>query len=101
MFLIFDYCYNYGKLTFAKISRNGTNAVQQLRKARLSKGLPFMINTSEKECYLEYPDGTIKKVVVSKSGIEFEVLQVLSIKDAQNLRETKTKSGDMNEKIKR
>lgn len=70
-------------------SRNGTHAVQHLRKLRLSKGLPFMINSTEtgkNVCYLEYPDGKITQVAVSKSGIEFETLQILSATDANNLR---------------
>jgi hypothetical protein len=70
-------------------SRNGTDAVQQLRKTRLSKGLPFMINSTEvgeNSCYLEYPDGTITKVAVSKSGVKFQTLQTLSEIDASNLR---------------
>jgi hypothetical protein len=70
-------------------SKNGTHAVQQLRKKRLSSGLPFMINTTavgENICYLEYPDGTVKKVAVSISSNEFETLQVLSETDANNLR---------------
>ncbi|MFC5283191.1 hypothetical protein [Pedobacter alpinus] len=70
-------------------SRNGTKAVLQLRKKRLSMGLPFMINTEEIEkntCYLEYPDGTITKVAVSKSGIEFQTLEKLSTLEANELR---------------
>lgn len=76
-------------LHLQKSSENGTLAVQQLRKVRLSKGLPFMINTAEvgeNVCYLEYPDGTITKVAVSKSGIEFQTLQTLSATQASELR---------------
>ena len=37
--------------------------IKSLRKEKLSQGLPFMINSEDLpsyQCYLEYPDGSIK-----------------------------------------
>ncbi len=44
------------------IQKAGNEAVQRLRKQKLSSGHPFMINSKtlpKGQCYLEFPDGHI------------------------------------------
>lgn len=74
----------------AKIYESAANkAIRQLRKTKLSQGLPFLINTQElpsDQCYLEYPDGSIQRVTLSKSGMDFKVLDNLSSIESQLIR---------------
>lgn len=69
--------------------RNGKVLVGKLRAEKLRSGLPFMINLqnfSENQCFMEYPDGSIKLVKVVKENKDIEILKVLSTKEAQELR---------------
>jgi hypothetical protein len=77
-------CQNY-----QKIERTGTAAVKQLRRQKLLKGLPFMINSKElpsNQCYLEYPDGTIQLVSLSKTARDFDLIRELSLRESKKLR---------------
>ncbi len=61
--------------------KRGSEAVKRLRTQKLSNGLPFMINSKELpkgQCYLEYPNGTIKLVTLSVSKREFFILRELT-----------------------
>jgi hypothetical protein len=72
-----------------KIEQKGNRAVQQLRKEKLSNGLIFMINTSDlpsNQCYLEYPDGSIKLVSVLTSSRDFAIIRKLSDTESRTLR---------------
>jgi hypothetical protein len=72
-----------------KIERTGTAAVKQLRRQKLLKGLPFMINSKElpsNQCYLEYPDGTIQLVSLSKTARDFDLIRELSLRESKKLR---------------
>ncbi len=54
-----------------ELERSGNEAVKQLRQAKHSKGLPFMINSKglpPNQCYLEYPGG--KMVIVTLKSPE-------------------------------
>jgi len=67
----------------------GSNAVKKLRLKKLSNGLPFMINSGElpnDQCYLEYPNGTIKLVKISKSTHDFIMIKELSQKESASIR---------------
>ena len=71
------------------IENRGTEAVRKLRRQKLAKGLPFMINSRElttNQCYLEYPNGLIKLVRIAKSTRDFDVIRELSQSEAQVLR---------------
>jgi hypothetical protein len=71
------------------IENRGTEAVRKLRTQKLAKGLPFMINSRElmtNQCYMEYPNGLIKLVRITKSARDFDVIRELSQSEAQALR---------------
>jgi hypothetical protein len=63
--------------------------IKQLRKRKLSEGHPFMINSDVLEkgqCYMEYPDGSIKIVEADMKHKEFYVVYELSENDANDIR---------------
>jgi hypothetical protein len=63
------------------IGKIGNEAVQKLRLQKLRSGHPFMINSKElesKQCYLEYPDGSIQLVFLKNAAKEFTVIRTLS-----------------------
>ncbi len=67
--------------TKEEMEQAAKQAILALRKAKLEQGHPFMINTSALppgQCYLEYPDGTIEIVTLSKSRMDFERVRLLS-----------------------
>ena len=52
-------------------------ALQLLSKAHFEEGHPFMINADKlpaDQCYLEFPDGTIQLVTISRRKQDFEVV---------------------------
>lgn len=72
-----------------KAGKKGTDAVKKLRENKLKNGLPFMINTAElstNQCYLEYPNGTIKLVTVVQSARDLHVIRELTSTEAKHLR---------------
>jgi len=72
-----------------KIEKTGTAAVKKLRIENLKKGMPFMINTKDlpgNQCYLEYPNGSIKLVAISKSAKEFTLIKQLSLSEESTIR---------------
>jgi len=63
------------------LQNKGTEAVKRLREEKLRNGVPFMINAKElptNQAYLEYPDGTIKLVSVSKGARQFTFVRELT-----------------------
>jgi hypothetical protein len=67
---------------------SGLLAIQILRKEKLNSGHPFMINSSslpDGQCYLEYPDGTIQLVKLSRSNTDFELVRLLSNVESKTL----------------
>ena len=74
-----------------KLEQSGNLALKHLRKASLEKGHPFMINSDKlpfDECYLEFPDGSIQLVTISRSKQDFKVVRQLSVKEQNSLRKT-------------
>jgi hypothetical protein len=70
-------------------ANKGTNAVKKLREQKLRSGLPFMINVEElssNQCYLEYPNGTIKLINVAPASRDIDVIRELSPAEANLLR---------------
>ncbi len=75
--------------TLQNIEKKGTAAVKRLRSQKLAKGLPFMINSKElpsTQCYLEYPNGSIQLVALSKNARDFDVIRELSLQEIKRLR---------------
>lgn len=63
--------------------------IRQLRKKKLQQGLPFMISTDELpawQCYLEFPDGTIKIAETGSRNADFKIIGELDFFNAQLLR---------------
>lgn len=76
-------------MNIKQLEANGFKAVQLLRKAKLKKGQPFMINSRQlpsDQCFLEFPGGSIKVVTVSKKENEFVVVKELTDKEIQEVR---------------
>ena len=64
--------------------------MKRLRLRKLQEGHTFMINSPElpgNQCFLEYPDGTIRLVTIKKEAQNFTVLKELSFEECVNLRE--------------
>jgi hypothetical protein len=79
----------FNPMTAKKMEESALKAIKSLRKQKLSQGLPFMINSDKldsSQCFLEYPDGTIRIVEANKKEGDFYVLFELSKKDANSLR---------------
>ena len=71
------------------IGKKGTEAVKKLRLQKLINGHPFMINSNDlisNQCYLEYPDGSIKLVTIKKNARDFNIIRELSTTEANTLR---------------
>ena len=69
-------------------TRNG-QVVKKLRELKLREGNPFMINVTDlatNECYLEYPDGSIKLVTVVHATRNLDVIKELTPIEANRLR---------------
>ena len=72
------------------LEKRGNNALKQLRKTKLEKGLPFMINSKNlpsKQCYLEYADGRILLASI-KTTIDrnFTIIRELSVAERNMIR---------------
>ena len=67
-------------MTTKKLEKDAQKAIMLLRKKRLRQGLPFMINSDllpSGQCYLEFPDGSIKLVEANANGTDFDVIEEL------------------------
>jgi len=72
-----------------KLEESGMQALMLIRKAKLEKGLPFMINSSKlpsDQCYFEYPDGTIWLATINRSKDDFDLTRLLSAHEQVSLR---------------
>jgi hypothetical protein len=72
------------------IEIRGNIAVRNLRQAKFSNGLPFMINSKElpaHQCYLEYPGGKISLMTLAPNNRDFLLIRDLSNKEATKIRE--------------
>jgi hypothetical protein len=70
-------------------NRTTIDKIKSLRKEKLAQGLPFMINSDELpsyQCYLEYPDGTIKIAEANSSESDFKIVGELDFLNAEVFR---------------
>jgi hypothetical protein len=61
-----------------RVHKSGLEAVRLLRKKKHRQGLPFMINSNTLEtnqCYLEYPDGSMKIVEANSKKTDFVIIE--------------------------
>ncbi len=74
----------------AKIhEKSALKAIKRLRKKKLSQGLPFMINSDildTSQCFLEFPDGSIKIAEADTKERDFQIVFELSSNEANELR---------------
>lgn len=62
------------------------NKIKSLRKEKHSQGLPFMINSDDLpsyQCYLEFPDGTIKIAEANSKESGFIIIEELDFLNAE------------------
>ena len=74
-----------------QLEQSGLLALQLLRKNKLKEGHPFMINSGSLpvgQCYLEFPDGSIQLVTLSRSRTDFEIVRELTAREKAILRKT-------------
>ena len=60
-----------------QLEKSGFLAIKRLRENKFSKGLPFMINSEllpSDQCYMEYPDGSVIHVKLSRQHNDFKVI---------------------------
>lgn len=72
-----------------QIENAGSLAIKMLRKAKLSMGHPFMLNTKSLpvgQCYLEYPEGVFRVVKISKEDLDYQVIRQLTSEQSNLLR---------------
>jgi hypothetical protein len=65
-------------MTTTRLHKAGLEAVRLLRKKKHSQGLPFMINSNTldtNQCYLEYPDGSIKIAEANTEKTGFVIIE--------------------------
>jgi hypothetical protein len=77
-------------MTTLEIEEMANAAVRKLRSDKLQRGVPFMINSKElpdDQCYLEYPDGRITLVTLSKNERDFQYLRDLSAAEILRIRQ--------------
>jgi hypothetical protein len=71
------------------IEKKGRDAVKELRWQKLRNGYPFMINSNDleqRQCYFEFPDGTIELAYLENAAREFTMIRKLSAAEAKALR---------------
>lgn len=71
------------------MEQSAQRKIRQLRKKKLQQGLPFMIGSDDlpaEQCYLEYPDGTIKIAEASSRNSDFKIIEELDYFNTQLLR---------------
>ena len=73
-------------MSIKQLEKSGTQAVKNLRKSKLKNGQPFMINSNalpSGQCYLEYPDGSIVLVTLSRKNNDFKVITEYSSEEGK------------------
>jgi hypothetical protein len=76
-------------MTAKKMEQSAHRKIRALRKKKLKEGLPFMISSDDlpsEQCYLEYPDGTIKIAEASSRNSDFKIIEELDYFNTQLLR---------------
>lgn len=76
-------------VTARNLEQSANKAIQILRKKKLQQGLPFMINSDileSNQCFLEYPDGSLKIVEADSRGLDFRVVMDLSASETKQLK---------------
>ena len=73
-------------MSIKQLEKSGIEAIKNLRKSKLKNGHPFMINSNSLppgQCYLEYPDGSIVLVTLSRNNNDFIVITKYSSEEGR------------------
>lgn len=76
-------------MTIKQLEKSGLEAIKNLRASKFRNGLPFMINSNvlpSDQCYLEYADGSVELVELSRRSSDFKVITVFSQKEGITIR---------------
>jgi hypothetical protein len=76
-------------MTAKKLEKSASGAIKLLRRKKFEQGLPFMINSDmldSDQCFLEYPDGSIKIVEADPEKCDFRVVFEYDINESNRLR---------------
>ena len=76
-------------MTIKQLEKAGSDTVKELRKNKLSMGLPFIINTNDlpsTQFYLEYPDGYIKLVTFRQDKLDYKFIIEFNIEQSNEIR---------------
>jgi hypothetical protein len=80
---------NFNSSSVEKLEKSAFEAIKLLRRKKFEKGLPFMINSDmldSDQCFLEYPDGSIKIVEADPERCDFRIVFEYDINEANRLR---------------
>ena len=72
-----------------QLEKNGLRAIKLLRESKFRNGLPFMINSKalpSDQCYLEYPNGSMLHVTLSRKDNDFKVISTYSVEEGNAIR---------------
>ncbi len=76
-------------MTARKMEQSANRKIRRLRKQKLEQGLPFMIGSDDlpaEQCYLEFPDGTIKIAEAGSKSQGFKIIEEVDYFNTQLLR---------------
>lgn len=76
-------------MTAKKREESAAKAIKKLRLLKHRQGLPFMINSDileSDQCFLEYPDGSIKIAEAATRDRDFRIVYECSLNESNNLR---------------
>ncbi len=72
-----------------QLEKDGLRAIKILRESKFRNGLPFMINSKtlpSDQCYLEYSDGSMLHVTLSRKDNDFKVISAYSFEEGNAIR---------------
>ena len=65
-------------MSIKQLEKSGILAIKNLRAGKFKLGQPFMINYKilpSDQCYMEYPDGSIIHVKLSRQYSDFKIMR--------------------------
>jgi hypothetical protein len=72
-----------------QLEKSANEAIKNLHESKLKNGFPFMINSDDlpsNQCYLEYPNGSIRLVFLSRRTSDFETIIEYSLEESNLIR---------------
>jgi hypothetical protein len=75
-------------MTARNLEQSANRAIQTLRRTKHKLGLPFMIHSDileSNQCFLEYPDGSIKLVEANPKECDFIIILEYNMQDSKKI----------------